>query len=86
MVSSERCTIDISLSNMKPSELKMPFSVESYDEKTAESYLNCYVNTFQEISRQKALRSGRFIILNDSASSKMVIQFQINVFKCFKAV
>ena len=28
---------------MKPSELKFSFSVESYDEKTAENYRNCYV-------------------------------------------
>ena len=29
--------------------------------------------TFQEISRQRALRSGRFIVLNDSASPKIII-------------
>ena len=28
---------------MKPSELKISISVESYDEKTAENYRNCYV-------------------------------------------
>ena len=28
---------------MKPSKLKIPISVESYDEKVAENYRNCYV-------------------------------------------
>ena len=28
---------------MKPSELKISFSVKSYEEKTAENYRNCYV-------------------------------------------
>ena len=28
---------------MKPSELEFSISVESYDEKTAENYRNCYV-------------------------------------------
>ena len=28
---------------MKPSEFKISISVESYDEKTAENYRNCYV-------------------------------------------
>ena len=28
---------------MKPSEFKFSISVESYDEKTAENYRNCYV-------------------------------------------
>jgi len=28
---------------MKPSEFKILISVESYDEKTAENYRNCYV-------------------------------------------
>ena len=28
---------------MKPSEFKNSISIESYDEKTAESYRNCYV-------------------------------------------
>ena len=41
--------------------------------------------TFQEISRQIVLRSGRvelgwLIVLNDSASSKMVIKMFINLF------
>ena len=27
---------------MKPSEFNIAFSVESYDEKTAENYWNCY--------------------------------------------
>ena len=41
--------------------------------------------TFWEISRQKALRSGqlgssRLIVLNDSASPKMVIKLNLNFF------
>ena len=28
---------------MKPLELKMSISIESYDEKTTENYRNCYV-------------------------------------------
>jgi len=39
--------------------------------------------TFQEISRQRALRSGRFIVLNDSASSKMVIKMYLHFFQSF---
>ena len=35
---------ELYLSN-KPSELKMFFSVESYDEKTVENHWNCYVVT-----------------------------------------
>ena len=34
---------------MKPSELKIPISVESYDEKTAGNYRNCYVAVRSQI-------------------------------------
>ena len=36
---------------MKPSELKKSFSVESYDEKTAENYRNCYVAKKRIVSK-----------------------------------
>ena len=95
---------------MKSSEFKIFISVESYDEKTAENYRNCYVAEkhivfnstmktwikivsnftflslkFREISRQKTSRLGRagscrFIVLNESASPKMIIK---NVFYFF---
>ena len=36
---------------MKPSELKISVSVESYDEKTVENYQNCYVAEKRIISQ-----------------------------------
>ena len=48
-------------------------------------------NSFCEIGRQRALRSGqvrsgRFIILNDSASPKMVTQIYLHFFYRFLEV
>ena len=104
---------------MKLLELKISISVESYDEKTAENYRNCYVAEKRIVSKFKLTRSqiciaqiedlnevcvknsrlyllyfprnkpsesvtvrvwlggawpARFIVLNDSASNKMVLK------------
>ena len=92
---------------MKPSEFKISISVESYVEKTAESYRSCrsqiligqtedfnedcvkISRTFREISHQRAsqsspARSGRFIVLNDSASPKKVIKLYLHFFRFFE--
>ena len=37
--------------------------------------------TFQEIRRQRELMPGRFIVLNDLSSPKMVIKIYFNFFK-----
>ena len=42
-----------------------------------------YLHTFREIRRQRALRSGPFIFLNDSASPKMVKKVYFNCFRFF---
>ena len=36
---------------MRPSDLKMSISVESYDEKIAENYRNCYVAENKKIDQ-----------------------------------
>ena len=36
-------------------------------------------NNFQEMSRQKASRSGRFIVLSDSAKSEMIMKNNFNI-------
>ena len=63
---------------MKSSEFKIYISVKSYEEKTPKNDQNWrqkfhvpILDTFQEISRQKALGSGRLIVLNDLASPKI---------------
>ena len=114
---------------MKPSEFKISISVESYDEKTAENYRNCYVAEkhiayklskisipnlkrliedltedcvkiqlpyllyFPSNKPSKSvtvvpgwIRTGRFIVLNDLASSKMVIWIYSNLFRYFLKV
>ena len=37
---------------MKPSELKISISVESYDENTTENYRNCYIAEKRIVSKQ----------------------------------
>ena len=41
------------------------------------------LNCFREVSRERALRPGRFIILNDFASSKMIIKYYFSFFRFF---
>ena len=43
-------------------------------------------HTCREISRQRALRSGTFIVLSNSASLKMVIKLYFNFFRFFLKV
>ena len=48
------------------------------------SYLLCF--PINKLSRSVKVGSGRFIVLNDSACPKMIIQIYFNFFKGFRAV
>ena len=45
---------------MKPSEFKIFISVESYDEKTAENYRNCYFAEKHTVSKLSKLSISNF--------------------------
>ena len=45
---------------MEPSELKISVSVESYDEKTADNYHNCYVARNLIVSKQSKISISNF--------------------------
>ena len=104
---------------MEPSDFKISISVESYEEKTAENYRNCYLPEKRRVSKLTKISipninstnwrlesrlcqnftsyllyfpinktsknitvgPGRFIVLNDSASPKMVMKAYFNFFR-----
>ena len=57
---------------MKPSELKKFISVESYDEKTAENYLNCYVVEKRLVSKLSKISIPNLIALMEDLNEDCV--------------
>ena len=60
---------------MKPSELKISISVESYDEKTAENDRNCYVAEKRIVSKLSKISMPNFDSSKFKTRIKIVSKF-----------